>query len=154
MTTFREDIQPDLDDLRGIPNDLGLRQFTVTITVRQWTGERVGVGTRTQTSAILSTSHGQAPVKVVQVTQKEILASGGLYADRDLKVGPMTPAYPGGGVPIGVLDPLVPPQAQEIFWNVAGPGLPSGGSFCDKINTYADANLHEYVILRASGRKP
>ena len=154
MSTFREDFLPDLDDLRAIPDDYGLRQFHVTVRVRRWSGERAGVGTKTDTDTVLTVGHGQSPVKVVQLTQKEIIASGGVYTDRDLKVGPFTPAYPGGGVPLGTIDPAVPSQAQEIIWIATGPGLPSAGSACDKINTFADANLGQYVVLRATGRKP
>jgi len=163
VTTFRDAILPALDQVRSIGGLLGLRRFVVTVHVRTWSGERPGVGTTIDRSVIL-TNQGPgaattAPVQVNQLSAKDIIASGGLYRDRDMKVGPMTPTYAAtnslnaGGFDDSTLDVPTTSSPTEIFWNITGDGMPAGGVWCDKIGEEATA-LHYYVILRATGRQP
>ena len=161
---FTQALLPALDSIRGIAGQLGLRPYTVTIYVDVWSGSRVGLGTKTSSSTTLTNTSGppSQPVRVAQVSRKEIIASGGLYTDRDFKIGPMTPAYGAfinsfaGGNTGAQLDPP-PTNAQvEVLWNVIGPGLPGEGSppgaMFFKLGEEATA-LHFFLYLRQTGKQ-
>ena len=157
--TLATALLPALDTIRSIRGQLGLNPFTVTVLMRQWSGERPGVGSSLDTTTVLQNA-GQ-PVMVKQLSARDIVASGGLYRDRDMRVGPMTPSYaatfvqPAGGYTDATLDPPVVQGigGTEIFWLVSGPGMPAGGVYCEKVGEEATA-LHFSVILRATGRTP
>ncbi len=161
--TLRDAILPALDQIRSIGGILGFRRFTVTVRVRSWSGERPGVGVVFEKNVVLTNqgigSTPTVPVRVRQLSAKDIIASGGLYRDRDMKVGPMTPTYAAslglraGGYDDSTLDVPTTYSPNEIFWNVTGDGMPFGGVWCDKIGEEATA-LHYFVILRATGRQP
>jgi hypothetical protein len=164
MATLASTILPALDAIRGIGGILGLRPFTITLRVRTWSGGSPGKGFKTDTDVRLmnnTATGGTTSVKARFVTTQEIIASGGLYRDRDVKVGPLTPQFaaayglPQGGYGDATLDPVPTPLAQptEIFWNVIGPGMAPGGSWCSRIKEEASA-LHYYLVLRADGKVP
>lgn len=145
-----------------IPGPLGLRVFTVTIRRRTHSGERPGAQNASyvdiDTKLTNTCVDGVAVnVRCRQVSRSEAIASGGLFTNRDLKVGPMTPPYPQGAVTGGfddsTMDPAPVASATEIFWNVTGPGLPSGGGWFNKLSEEA-TSLHTYIFLRANGRRP
>lgn len=167
MSNFRSVILGPLDIVRGVGGLLGLRVFTVTIVVRTWSGDRVGLGQsmdtpRTALTNKLPNGVDTTPVRVRQLSRREIIASGGLYSDRDVRVGPITPPYPAGlfgsagGFDESTVDPAQTASyvPTEVFWNVVGPGWPTGtGGWADKIGEETTA-LHTYAILRANGRLP
>src|SRR5579859_1672156 len=129
--TFLQDILPDLDDIRGIGDELGLRLWKVSIRKRAWTGTIPGDGTKTDVDTQLlnrSADGTKRPVLVRLLKRDEVVASGGLYADRDIKVGPITPPYPAqlfqgpGGYGDQAIDPAPTNTPTELFWFVSGPG--------------------------------
>lgn len=154
------DIMQGLDDIRGIGGELGLRPYKVSFLVRSWSGVRPNDGISTDAPpVVLTTGNGCQSVIVKQVSAKEIVASGGLYRDRDLKVGPLTPPYvasldlPAGGFADATLDPVPTGAPVEVFWNVQGPDMPPGGSWFERL--YAERTaLHHFFILRATGQRP
>lgn len=151
--------------MRSIGGLLGLRVFTVTVRVRTWDGSQPGNGAYTDvdTSLVNTMTTGQTfPVRVQQVSRRDVIASGGVYTDRDLRFGPMTPPYPAGIFPAGGFDdstldvaPSAEEQAREVFWRITGPsqGIPPQGAWFEKVGEEYTA-LHAYVILRANGRVP
>lgn len=101
------------------------------------------------TVTVASVSYGY-PVLVRQLTRSELLASGGLYAAQDLKVGPLTPAYTlpvPGGYADATIEPLVSNGTTEIFWLISGPQLPAVGGVFTQIGEEATA-LHTCIIVR------
>lgn len=153
MAGFIPSILQPLDSLRSIAGVLGLRPYTVTCRVRVWSGERPGLGSRTDIDTVLyNTINGvKYPVRVRTRTQRDVIASGGRFSDHDFLVGPMTPQYVGGGYTIGQLDPAPTNSATEIVWFMSGPDLPPNAAF-SKVGTEGTA-LHYTVILRQSGKK-
>jgi hypothetical protein len=163
-TTFASAIKVALDTRRAIAGLMGLRIYSVFVRQRRWSGKRVGVGTSVdnnggpdvQLTNSLPPPLGKQPVRVRAVSNKDIIASGGLYRDLDLRVGPITPAYlasilPAGGFSDATVDPpQVGSVPTEIFWLVKGPGLPPGGSIHERIG-FEETALHIYLILRAKG---
>lgn len=142
-----------------------MRKWRVTVRVRTWDGERPGDGGYTDVDTLLVhvREDGRAsPVMVKQVSRADAIASGGIYTNRDVRVGPITPPYPAGlfnyagGFGDATVDPSQDPSDApiEIFWRVTGPGWPSSdGGWSDKIGEEF-TSLHAIVILRANGRKP
>lgn len=164
---FGTSILPALDAIRGIGGALGLRPFVVTVRVRTWTGgTRPGLGQKTDVDTVLTNMSGAnaQPIMVRYVTNREVIASGGKYRDRDLKVGPITPNYvatgplAAGGFTSQQIDPPPVISAQEIQYLVQAPDFPAsinsaGGMIFDKI-AEERTQLHFYLVLRNSGRQP
>lgn len=160
MATLVPSIYPALDAIRSIGDNLGLRLWTVLLTVRTWSGGQPGFGTKTDTTfQLLNTdSLGNThPVRVKQVSRNDIIASGGLYSTQSLRCGPMTPNYVANGISGGVttanLDPPTTTPGTEIFWHVTGPGIPSGGAWYGKVGEEAKA-MSYYVIIDRNALKP
>lgn len=134
MTTFRDAILPAVDAYRGIPGLFGIRLFVPTILVRVWSGDRVGAGTATDTSFSLKTALGLFSIKARVLSDREIVASNGLYHDQDVELGPITPPFPGSSVldnsAISTFDPAPGTSPTEVFFKITGPGYPG----------YVDAN--------------
>jgi len=153
-----------LDKIRGIPGriklrDQGLRLYTVSIKVKTWTGTRPGVDTSTATDADSTfwVDAGKHKPRVVQVTQRDIIMSGGAYQDQDLKVGPITPPYRGGTADhsaITVFDPLPNGSPVEIFFLVQGPGMAVEGSWFEKFQMTVTKPFSYQFVIRRTGRIP
>jgi hypothetical protein len=145
--SFASDLRADLDDIRAIPGDLGLRPYTVTLVIETWDGARVGDGTKTTTRTTLLV--GGQPPKVQSVSQQDIVAGG--YMSGDFKVGPFTPPFVGGGgYSVTDLDPPKLPNVQrEVFYELVGPEPTTTVHRCEKVGDDADSALSTYLILRA-----
>lgn len=160
----------DLDEIRGIVGELGLRVYTASVLVTTWTppagqNARPGLGTRVDvtlpfTNTAPTSGDPNPSVGVRQLKRQEVVSSGGKYTDRDLKIGPITPAFAatlaqyGGGFADPNIDPEQPatPVAREIHWVISGPSIPVGGTKFSKIGEEATA-LHYFVIVRQTGEE-
>lgn len=155
MATFRDALLPVVDQIRGIPAQLGLYRFTVTVRVRTWVGGRPG--TRGATSTDVDTSikigGGKYDPKVAKLSSKDVVASSGKYTDADLKIGPLTPAYTGGGVTTDMINPSYVGNT-EVFFKISGPGFPTDGAWFKRIGDETAAAFHYYVIVRQVGAAP
>jgi len=87
--SFREDLLGLADEIRNIPPDLDERVTHVAI---RRTYSPASSAPVPNPDLILSPTP-----KVKQITTGEVVGSYGRFVDGDLKVGPITPAYPGGG---------------------------------------------------------
>jgi hypothetical protein len=136
---------------------MGLRLHTVSVLTRTWSGGRPGLGTKTDSALVpLRLDQGTGPVKVRNVTQRDVIASGGLYTDQDVIVGPITPPYAGSSLDndaIAVFDPPVGTSSTEVLFFVTGPGLGSGAWF-KKIETRVDKPFRYTLVLRKTGFVP
>jgi len=151
MTTLRDALLPVVDRVRGIPGLLGLRLFVPTILVRVWSGQRVGLGTNTDTSFSLKTSLGLFPIKARVLSEKQIVASNGVYQDQDVELGPITPPYTGSTLDndaISVFDPVPGTSPTEVFFNLTGPGYPGGGAWFKKVGQRTDRNFRYMLVVR------
>lgn len=164
MQVIDDDLLSDLDDCRAIRGEVGLIPFKVFVRIREWSGERQGDGSEFRDGPDLQITVGKGkdkqPVRVRMTTNKDIIASGGIYRDRDLRVGPITPDYgpdstgASGGFGQALLDPSPKGDTTtEIFWRVEGGDMAPGGSWYEKIGQETTA-LHTYVMLRSTGTKP
>ena len=173
---FVPTIKPPLDAVRAIGGLLGLRVFAVTVRKRVWTGTPANLRppapgaagmTATDTDVVLTNQAADGslqPVMVRQVSRREAIASGGQYTARDLRVGPMTPAYAANlqlgaaGQDDSALNPAPTASPTEIIWilktNDGGThGLPAAGVICEKVGEESTA-IHYIIFLRATGCQP
>lgn len=176
--TLAQGLLPVLDTTRSIGGLLGLRRFRIFLRVREWDGDRPGmtgshVDNATNGGQDFEITVGQPPVgpqpvHAVFISNKEIMASGGQYRDRDMRIGPFTPPYTlspqarnliGFGSPHGgVADAQIEPKqykntAMQVFWRVEGDTMARGGSWFSKLEMSATA-LHYTMVLRANGTQP
>jgi hypothetical protein len=163
IPSLAQGLLPLLDQVRGISGILGFRPTTVTIRVVTWTG-RPGVGTSsyvdTPLQVMTATSTPQNP-RVVPITNKDILASGGLYTEEDVKVGPLTPQFAasaglaGGGYAPSAINP---PQGtagasyKEIHFKLAGGGYQFPVWF-ERIGDSVISTTRYFLVLRRAGNQ-
>jgi hypothetical protein len=149
MATFRDAMLPTLDKLRtGIPTGFGIRLVSLTVRVKTWSGTRVGSGTPTVTDTLIAGSGGR--YKVRELTVKDVVASGGKYQEGQLRVGPITPPYPGGPFTAAQLIPPKPSgQAQEVYYGIAAETGET--QWCSMAGADTLNALHWYVTLKPTG---
>jgi len=146
MSTVIEDALPILDEARGLLDEFGFNSYDVVMRLVEWSGARIGEGDPTKTDTTL-TLDGSHRINVERLTGHDIMASGGLYSEGDWRVGPLTPAYPGGGRDASYFNPTSS-QPFEIFYKLTGPGFESGQWF-RKIDQKVDGNFGLFFTIRA-----
>lgn len=128
--TLANSLKRTLDKTRSISAKLGLRPYTVMVRVTTWDGAKVGLGDRTDVDAFLSVN-GLSP-KVRQLSQREIVNSGGLYAQSDVEVI-VTPDFTTpdgfGGTSRYVFDPAPTGLPTEVAFQLTGQGMETGAWF-------------------------
>jgi hypothetical protein len=155
--TLRDSLLPAVDQIRGIPGALGLRLFTVSVFKRTWSGQRVGLGSNTDTTSGLKVDLGIFQTKIRLLRMEEIIVSGGLYSAQDIEVGPITPPFTGSTLDndaISIFDPPVGGPPLELFFNIQGPGFASGGEFFKKIDQNVTRNFRYMFIVRKTAEIP
>jgi hypothetical protein len=155
--TLRDALLPAVDAIRGIPGQLGLRLYTVQVFQRIWSGPRVGLGTNFDVATGVKVDLGIYQTKVTQLTQRDVVASGGFYSDQDLQVGPITPPFAGSFADndaISVFDPTLVTAPTEILFNISGPGMPAGGGWFKKISQDVSKSFRYTFIVRRTAEIP
>ena len=143
-----------LDQYRGQLDTLwGLRLYDVLMRVSTWpTGTLPGAqgATKAAVDTPVVVAGGARP-KVEQLVQRDVLASGGLYQDQDLKIGPLTPKSAGfpAGVDPATFDPLEGSNVEVLF-QLTGPAFPTGAWF-KKIGQQFTGTFGLYLIVRKTG---
>lgn len=153
--SFVDDLRRMADDVRGnVPGALGLRPHTVTVRVRTWTGARAGLGTKTDVDTVITNAGGYGP-RVVQVSAKDVVASGGLYEAGDYRIGPISRDYTGGGTTDAALNPATTSTAREVFFCITGPGFPSSGQWFKRVNDEGyKRHTQTMVVVRETAETP
>lgn len=151
--SFRTALLARVEKIRGsVPGSLDLRTRTVTVRVTTWSGARPGVGTKTDVDTLLR--NGTFNPKVVEVSSKDVVASGGKYQSGDLKIGPLTPEYAVGGTAGSTIDPLTTTSARQVRYLLEGPGFPDGGVWCNRVEDDALKNFSTFIVVRRTGQSP
>jgi hypothetical protein len=157
MTTLKDQIRYSADVARKQPGLLGLRPWRVYLATEVWTGERPGLGTRTLATTELTVADGYAP-RVTLISQRDVIASNGLYQDQDLRVGPLTKSYTvdatTGGMSASAFDPSVGATPTQVLFKVTGDDLPVTGAIYQKVSQEI-ISAHSYsLILRKTAETP
>jgi hypothetical protein len=154
--TLRDALLPVVDALRNMPAVIGLRLHVAAIVVRRWTGGSLGVGTFIDSVSGLKIDRGLSNVKVRNLSQRDIIASGGIYTDQDVVVGPITPPYTGSTLDndaISVFDPPVLGGPVEVLFRIQGPGYSAAGDWFRKIGQRTDQPFRYMLYLRKTGEQ-
>lgn len=145
------DLLPMIDELRGLPGQLGARPFTsVRLRTRTWSGQRPGDGTPTDVFVALET--GGEAVGVRNLSSREVYASAGRYTDADYRLGPLTPAFDGGGYTPAQLAPSSGARNVEKHVILIGPGEPDAGSVWTIVGTDLTNAIGYFLTIRRTER--
>lgn len=147
MATFRDSILPSVNAIRAIPGQLGWRPYTLTIETRTWSGAEIGEGTETVTLTPITEQYGQPPK--IRWLDTEQLALGG-YERATIEIGPMTPAYPGGGILASTLEPHNLPNNTVVQYKLVGPAYPTG-VYCRIVSFNHDFAGHFTLRVQVTG---
>jgi hypothetical protein len=125
MTTA-DDINRLLQSTRAILPAMGMRPNAVSRVVRTWTSGKVKV----PWPAVVDVDYEDDTLvfeptpKVREISTREIASSGGVYADGDLRIERITPAFPSpsaGGYTPTQIAPTASGPGIEIFYVITGP---------------------------------
>ena len=162
MTKLRDKLLPVFDKVaRGIPNKLGLRQFDISMRIVTWTGARPGLGTKVTTDYPVTVNQNMAGnnrPKLVSVSSREVVASGGRYSTDDYRVGPLTPQYVKNGITYGTLPSDVEISIKtiptEIFFNLKGPGVSDAinGDWFSLVDADFSKNFGYTLVIRKTAQ--
>lgn len=147
MTTFREAILPSVNSIRAIPGQLGWRPYTVVIEQRTWSGAEIGQGTETITTTAVVEKYGQPP-KARWLDTEQLALAG--YERATIEIGPITPAYPGGGLLAATLEPHTLPNNTVINYKLVGPAYPDG-VYCRLVSINTDRAGHFTLRVQVTG---
>ena len=125
MPTDAEDALADLWEGRAEAGIAGFRLHSVTIVDRAWSGQHTGEGAQYETVAPIVEAGGQPP-KVRWLNDEE-RALGNLGAGT-VEVGPITPAFPGGGTSLDLLASVLEIGATRGLL-IKGPKHPTGALY-------------------------
>jgi hypothetical protein len=141
---FRNSLRKLAHTIRGIPDQLGWRPYTVSIETRSWDGGERGEGAETVTTTAITEANGHPP-KVRFLTSEEIALGG--YSQGTLEIGPITPDFGSGGTSLDTLAPLSPSDDTIVHYIITGPEFPNGARF-----RKADVETHRagHYLLRVN----
>lgn len=139
--TLRDALLPAIAAIRSIPGQLGIRPYTVAIIRGTWSGTNTGRGTSIDEQWPITEGNGQPP-KVRELGTEE-LALGNLGKGA-IRIGPITPGFPGGGNPLELLKPCVT-AGQTVHVVLTGPEYPNGAKFLVK-DVKTDMALHWTLV--------
>ncbi len=129
-----------------------LRRYDVIMRVTTYpVGMQIGEGTPTVVDTIVGIKDQYRP-KVVNVSTKDAVNSGGIYTNLDVRVGPLTPTFinPAGGNDPSDFNPdYDTTNPTEVMYRLTGPGMEDGAWFV-KIGQEVYKNFGYFIILRKS----
>lgn len=149
--SFKDDLLPLVDSLRGIAGELGFRPYEVYVRLTTSAGPRSGIGSRTLSETRLLVG-GQNP-KVREIRSKDIVAGTPEFNNSVWEIGPLTPEFSGGGVSNDTINPEKTDTPTTVLYVIKGPGLPSTGLLCQRTEDDVDRPLRLVIRVRSSGVK-
>ena len=149
---LKDELKPLINELRGLPGELGFRPYQVWARKTVWSGTHPGQGVRSTTDTRLLVGNGQDP-KVTPVRRKDVVAGDKAKIDAEYDIGPLTPEFAGGGISEDTVNPQGDGQPTEILFVIKGPGMPSEGLLCARVSDQVDRPLRLVVRVKSIGRK-
>lgn len=151
--SFRTGLLARVDRIRQIPQKAyDIRQNTVDIVKRVWSGTTVGDGSHVDLKTRLYVG-GSFNIRVQQVTAKDVVASGGELTEKMVKVGPFTPQYPTGGLDNPVFDPHWDGRHREILFLLKGHGMGPRGRYFKRVYDSSLMNFTTMLYLEQTGEQ-
>jgi hypothetical protein len=133
------------DDIRSIPgsDDFGLRENACFLVTKKWTGERPGDGDEETTLTPLTVG-GQNP-KIKFPNQRDVAL--GLMSLGEVMIGPLTPAFPGGGTNRAYFDGSLLSPAEGLVIRIVPP---DGGDSSDYKVNYTNTDSALRVMIKCT----
>lgn len=145
----RDEILPDIDEVRSEIQSMGFRRYSVTVRRRVWSGTRVGDGVATNTDRVLT----PAP-KVRQLTAQQVASSGGTYEQGDYLIDKITPQYTtptaGGNTP-AQLELTTTAENEDLVVVLVGD---DGTHVCTVVKTKFDRPFSYSMVVRPRRETP
>lgn len=148
--TLAAELLPDVYEARAIAGELGFRPHTVAIVVVSTPGLHTGDGTRTEVVTPITEANGQPPR--VRWLKDEDLALGQLPLGT-VEVGPITPAFAGGGTETDLLTGADLSVGEVRLLRITGPNHPNGADYTIRSVT-ADRPLRRVITAVPVGSQP
>lgn len=146
--TLAEDLRPALFEARAIAGTLGLRPHTIALVIAATSGANyTGDGNRSETVTPITEANGQPP-KIRWLKSEE--RAVGQLPDGSIEVGPITPAFPGGGTLVATLTGADALPGQLVLFRVTGPQHPNGADY-RRLGDGLDRALHYTLRLAPVG---
>jgi len=155
--TLRTALLPVADAMRSIPGMFGVRNFTLQVITRTWSGTKVGEGTVTLKAVAIYAGQGKFNARVRQVSQNQIAASGGYLQEQDVMVGPITPPFKANDInnaDVSIWDPQVNAKATEVLFLIKGPGDEVAGDYYKCFQRETNPSFRFTLWLRRTGELP
>jgi hypothetical protein len=147
MAKLAEKLRPTVYKGRAIAGKLGFRPYTVQLVTASWTGTHTGDGQRYDTFTPITEAESQPP-KVRWLKDDEIAV--GNIPSGTVEIGPITPAFAGGGTDLALLaEELTRGSTRYVV--ITGPKHPSGARYR---LTRIDAQRALRYMLRAEPVRP
>lgn len=127
--------------VRAIPGQLGVRPHRVSVLKRSWSPSHPGDGDRLDVETALTEAGGQPP-KVRWLSDEELTV--GSLNPGTVEIGPVTPAFPGGGTNLGTLDGSAIQAGEARYLWIVGPMHPQGAIY--KITKLTADRALRYMI--------
>lgn len=156
MAGIWDDFKELADQLRTIsgPSSMDIRQSRLIVRTRTWAGGfRGSDGGFSDSDLTLPQIYHFRPLKA-----SEIASSGGRYEMGDMKVGPITPSYPGtspfpaGGFTEAQLKPRPTANGVEIIYVLDGAGFHAGEY--NLVEMQSSKSYSFFLVLRRTRKTP
>lgn len=145
--SLRDRVNRIAERVRAIPSHPRFDERTtrVTIRTRTWAGRVGSEGGFTDVDLEISPRP-----RVRELNQREIAGSGGRYLSGDLRIGPITPSYAGGGYTQEQLAPVSETNGVEIIYLLEGQ---QDGEHA-RVQLETDRNHAWFIVVRRERSTP
>lgn len=123
---------------RSLPGEHGLRPYDVAIVAEEWSGARLGDGTRSEIVTLILERDGMPP-KVRNLDSEELALAG--YDQATYQIGPITPLNADGGTLLATLDRSATELNTDVYIRLTGSEFVNGARFRVKRSQF-DKALH------------
>lgn len=124
--SFASDLLATVWNLRGLPGQYGIRPHTVALVQILNTGAHPGSVANEGVSTPLTEGNSQPP-KVRWLKDEEIAV--GALSSGTIEVGPITPAFDGGGTDLTALQGADLQTNDQLYLRITGPKHPDGALY-------------------------
>lgn len=140
--TLRDELLPTVYEARAIAGELGFRMHRVYLVTSVSSGTYVGDGDRDDTVTEIVEDAGQPPR--IRWLKDEELALGGGLPRGTVEIGPITPAFTGGGTDLSSLDGSNLETGDVRLLRIVGPTHPNGADY--RVHALTSDRALRYMI--------
>jgi hypothetical protein len=148
--SLRDDLLPIAFQVRAIAGELGLRTTRIWLITERWTEGAPGLGSRYDDEVEIVESGGHPP-KVRTLTDEQLTVAD--LPKGTLEVGPITPAFSGGGTDIALLRGDELTTGATKHFRCQGGAAPAGGALYTLVSLRSDRALRYMLQIKPVERE-